>query len=59
MLIVIFNHKSYGKMSTTAENWINYETFDATCEEDREEQKIGESYPVNRYDCSNQWSKEI
>lgn len=46
MKIVRFTHSSYGEMETTVESWIEYETFDATDEK-------GESYPVNKDDCSN------
>lgn len=44
MLMVKFNHNSYGEMTTTAENWINYKIFDAI-------DKTGDVYPVGFDEC--------
>ena len=41
---VKFQHKTHGQMTTTPENWIQYELFDATDEE-------GNVMPVYRADC--------
>ncbi|GEM_PF-3070328 len=46
MPFVKFQHKSHGVMTTTPENWIQYELFDATDEN-------GDSMPVYKSDCES------
>jgi hypothetical protein len=46
MSFVKFQHKTYGVMTTTPENWIEYELFDAIDEN-------GNTMPVYRDDCEN------
>lgn len=46
MSYVRFQHKTYGEMVTTPENWIQYPLFDATDDE-------GNTVPVYESDCEN------
>lgn len=46
MSLIKFLHSTYGKMITTAENWVNYEIFDA-------QDARGDTYPVQKSDCSD------